>query len=147
VTGSFVVNIPAAAPRRAAISDYTRSSYSVYHVRIRAHYYTLHGLMSPVNQSFSKVLTICHTPHADAGKGAEATDHVHPGTTTGGSKPKPPCMHHSRRSDAVNQSINQKSTQSHTRGKEKPHPSTTTRGANPSSRSDVRHNRCVLCDG
>ena len=35
-----------------------------------------------------------------------------------------------------NQSINQRSSQIHTRAKEKPHPSTTTRGANPASRSD-----------
>ena len=43
------------------------------------------------------------------------------------------------------QSINQRSSQSHTRAKEKPHPSTTTRGANPASRSDAGLVCCVLC--
>jgi len=37
----------------------------------------------------------------------------------------------------VNQSINQRSSQSHTRAEEKPHPSTTTGGANPASQSDA----------
>jgi len=37
----------------------------------------------------------------------------------------------------INQSINQRSSQSHTRAKEKPHPSTTTGGANPASQSDA----------
>jgi len=37
----------------------------------------------------------------------------------------------------TNQSINQRSSQSHTRAEEKPHPSTTTGGANPASRSDA----------
>jgi len=36
-----------------------------------------------------------------------------------------------------NQSINQRSSQSHTRAEEKPHPSTTTGGGNPASRSDA----------
>jgi len=34
-------------------------------------------------------------------------------------------------------SINQRSSQSHTRAEEKPHPSTTTGGANPASQSDA----------
>jgi len=37
----------------------------------------------------------------------------------------------------INQSINQRSPQSHTRAEEKPHPSTTTEGANPASQSDA----------
>ena len=42
----------------------------------------------------------------------------------------------------VNQSINQRSFQGHTRAKEKPQPSTTTRGANPASRSDAGLGGC-----
>ena len=37
----------------------------------------------------------------------------------------------------THQSINQRSSQSHTRAEEKPHPSTTTGGANPASQSDA----------
>jgi len=40
------------------------------------------------------------------------------------------------------QSINQRSSQSHTRAKENPHPSTTTRGANSASRSDAGLGGC-----
>ena len=42
------------------------------------------------------------------------------------------------------QSINQRSSPSHTRAEEKPHPSTTTGGANPASQSPVSPLRCCI---
>ena len=53
--------------------------------------------------------------------------------------PPPPLAAHMQ---LLAQSINQRSSQSHTRAKEKPHPSTTTRGANPASRSDAGLGGC-----